>query len=201
MTEFIINNNTFNDKVIVGGNNSFNVKTPNYLLEKKNTYQKSHIECEEQSEREKSLYRPIVFISYSWGDEAHNKWVRQFAEDIKSGGVKVIYDQDIPYGTPLPNFMTKSIYESDKTLIIGTPDYLRKSREKGTGCQFEDYVITDSIYTKFDTEKFIPILRSGTYDTSFPPLIAHRKGFDFTSDSNYNERIDKLVGFLTSIRI
>ena len=30
---------------------------------------------------------PTVFISYSWDDDAHKEWVRQFATQLRADGV------------------------------------------------------------------------------------------------------------------
>ncbi len=153
-----------------------------------------------QSAKNNHIHQPIVFISYSWDCETHKSWVKSFVADLKSKGISVICDQDAPYGTSLPSFMKSSIYDSDRILIIGTPEYLRRSRERGAGCQFEDYIITENIYSEVETLKFIPILRVGTFQTSFPPLIASRKGFDFSIETQYNEKLDELVQCLLTIK-
>lgn len=217
MSAFKVNNNTFNGPAVIGSNNNINISdgyngavyvNQNETADTESAKDRGNCSDihdnipsskdspsgkKEQLANNNNIHRPIVFISYSWDCESHKNWVKRFAIDLKSKGIDVICDQETPYGMSLLNFMKSSIYNSDRTLIIGTPEYLRRSREKGTGCQFEDYIITENIYNEVNTLKFIPILRTGTFQTSFPPLIARRKGLDFSIDIQYNKKLDELV--------
>lgn len=135
-----------------------------------------------------------VFISYSYDNHNHEQWVKHFADTLKAHGVKVTFDKDLPYGGNLPQFMVNGITSSDVVLIIGTPKYLAKVNEsKTTGAKFEDVVITDSLMNDIETTKFVPILREGTFTTSFAPLIAHRKGLDFSEDNAFDENMVELL--------
>ena len=192
MSTFINIDNTFNGNPIFGDNNIINQSLHNDVSDRVNSCTVAPISQEIMSKTNSSPNNPLVFISYSWDDEAHKRWVKKLAEDLISRGVNVKYDQNIQYGTPLPMFMQNSIFKADRVLIIGTPRYLQKSREAGTGCQFEDAIITESIYVKYSVTKFIPVLRSGTFETSFPPLLAHRKGLDFTNDCQYEGKLEEL---------
>lgn len=40
-----------------------------------------------------------------------------------------------------------------------------------------------------DTLKYYPILRSGSFDTSFPPILQGRNGDNLTNDSEYEEKL------------
>ena len=42
------------------------------------------------------MVQPKVFISYSWEDDKHKQWVRQFADRLLSDGVNVTIDQPLP---------------------------------------------------------------------------------------------------------
>lgn len=90
--------------------------------------------------------------------------------------------------------MLKGIEEADVVLVIGTPKYLNKVRQRETtGAKFEDVIITNSLMNDIGTTKFVPILREGTYHTSFAPLLEHRKGIDFSDDNIFNEMMDELL--------
>lgn len=193
MSKIVNNNNIFYGNPVFGDNNNVSQSCQKDVYDKDNLYSDATLSQVVKSGSNAYPKRTTVFISYSWEDEKHNQWVRTFAEDLKSRGIDVIYDQDIKNGTSLPMFMQKSINKADSVLIIGTPMYLQKSTKKGTGCQFEDAIITDSLYVEFGTTKYIPILRSGTFDTSFPSLVAHRKGLDFRNDRLYEEKMEELV--------
>lgn len=135
-----------------------------------------------------------VFISYSYDNHNHEQWVKHFADTLKAHGVKVTIDKDLPYGGNLTQFMVKGITSSDVVLIIGTPNYLAKVNEsKTTGVKFEDVIITDRLMNDIDTTKFVPILRAGTFHTSFAPLIEHRKGIDFSCNDTFNENMKELL--------
>ena len=141
-----------------------------------------------------------VFISYSYDNHNHEQWVKHFADTLKANGVKTIFDKDLPYGSDLSSFMLKGISDADVVLVIGTPIYFQKTQQtETTGVRFEDVIITNSLMANIDANKFIPILRQGTYSSSFPLLLSHRKGIDFSDDSKFDEKINELLQALMII--
>ena len=138
-----------------------------------------------------------VFISYSYDDHNHELWVKYFADTLKANGVKVLFDKDLPYGSDLPSFMIKGIKDADIVLVIGTPAYLQKvQNSETTGVKYEDVIIINSLMDDIDTNKFIPILRKGSYKDSFSPLLSHRKGIDFSNDGMFDDKIKELLDAL-----
>lgn len=134
-----------------------------------------------------------VFVSYSHDDEAHMQWVRKFVTDLRAGGgFTVLYDQDLEKGASLPRFMEQGIDNSDKVLVIGTPEYKRKA-SLSTGVGFEETIIGTEYMKNIDSTKFYPILRSGTFFTSFPMILAGRNGDDFTDDSQYDNNLRMVI--------
>lgn len=135
-----------------------------------------------------------VFISYSYDNHNHEQWVKHFADTLKANGVKTIFDKDLPYGSDLSSFMLKGISDADVVLVIGTPIYFQKTQQtETTGVRFEDVIITNSLMANIDANKFIPILREGTYSSSFPLLLSHRKGIDFSDDNQFDDKIKELL--------
>lgn len=135
-----------------------------------------------------------VFISYSYDNHSHELWVKHFADTLKANGVKTIFDKDLPYGSDLSSFMLKGISDADFVLVVGTPIYFQKTQQcETTGVRFEDVIITNSVMANIDTNKFIPILRRGTYSGSFPLLLSHRKGIDFSDDNQFDDKIKELL--------
>ena len=141
-----------------------------------------------------------MFISYSYDNHNHEQWVKHFADTLKANGVKTIFDKDLPYGSDLSSFMLKGISDADVVLVIGTAIYFQKIQQtETTGVRFEDVIITNSLMANIDANKFIPILRQGTYSSSFPLLLSHRKGIDFSDDSKFDEKIKELLQALMII--
>jgi hypothetical protein len=116
-------------------------------------------------------------------------WVKQFANDLEAlGNFEIYLDQNLPKGLSFTRFMEVGIANADKVLVIGTPDYKRKA-EARNGVAFEEAIISTELMQDIDTLKYYPILRSGTFDTSFPPILQGRNGDDLTNDEEYQEKL------------
>lgn len=143
--------------------------------------------------------RPVIFISYSQDSEEHMKWVKKLGDDLFSKGLFVLLDQYNDDGTQLPNFMIKGIVKANKVLIIGTENYKRKFDNAEGGAGFEDSIINGQLYQNgINVKKFIPCLRQGSFETSFPEGFANYTGYDFRKDEDYNKTFDKLYKSLWS---
>lgn len=143
-----------------------------------------------------------VFISYAWEDEAHRKWAEQFAQRLRGEGVYVDIDRDLPLGKRLPAFMETSIRENDFVLIICTPAYREKSDRRQGGVGYEGNIMTGELYEGAAEEKFIPVLRKGTWSTALPSWMKGKLGVDLSgsvrSDSyeaEYKKLVDELKKF------
>ncbi len=88
--------------------------------------------------------------------------------------------------------MEIGLERADKVLIIGTPTYKLKS-EAGKGAAFEGLIISTELMHNIDTTKFYPILRSGTFETSFPHALQGRIGDDLSDDANYEKKLQTVV--------
>lgn len=142
--------------------------------------------------------RPIVFISYAWDDEAHNDWVRQLSDDLRATyGVYTLLDQYNRGGANLVKFMLRGIKVSKRVLIIGSPKYAQKLDESLTsGVGFEDQIINAEIYNGYGNDKFIPVLRRGSFKTSFGSIRGTNVGYDMSKDEKYDEVIEALAADL-----
>ena len=141
------------------------------------------------------LGRKRIFISYCWESEEHKKWVHKLAEDL-SEEFEVKIDQKQPLGVELTHFMEKAIASSDKVLIITTPEYKNRADNRISGVGYEASLITDELVTEQNKIKFIPIIRVGTKEESFPKYLGSRKGLDMTDNDRYQECLDELKGEL-----
>lgn len=134
-----------------------------------------------------------IFIAYSHDSENHKSWVKRFASDLENmGGFVVLLDQNLPKGSSLTRFMELGLSRADKVLIIGTPEYKRKS-ELGKGAAFEGSIISTELMNDIDSIKYYPILRSGTFETSFPTILQGRTGDDFSNDEEYDGKLKIVV--------
>ncbi len=131
--------------------------------------------------------QPKVFISYAW-EEDTKIWVHDFATRLRSDGVDTILDQwHVIPGDSLPEFMEKSVSESDFVLVICTPAYKRKSEsEHPSGVVYEKGVITGELFVKRNQRKFIPILQKGKWRDSAPSWGLAKTYIDL-SDNPYSE--------------
>ena len=141
---------------------------------------------------------PVVFISYSWDSEEHKAWVKKLSNDLRTKySVYTLLDQNNRGGYDLITFMTKGVQRADRVLLIGTPEYRRKSELYDSGgVKYEDQLITIELYHKMGSLKFIPVLRKGKFDTSFSSLIENRTGYNMVEDSEYEEVLNKLAADL-----
>lgn len=135
----------------------------------------------------------VLFISYSHDSEEHNAWVKKFSEDLSTfGDFEILLDQDMPKGYSFTRFMEVGLSRADKVLVIGTPQY-REKAEKGHGVAFEESIISTELMQNIDTTKYYPILRAGTFKTSFPPILQGRNGYDLTDDAQYESALKDIA--------
>ncbi len=139
-----------------------------------------------------------LFISYSHDSEEHKAWVKQFADDLASlGGFEVLLDQNLPKGASFTRFMELGISVADKVLVIGTPEYRQKA-VTGKGVAFEEAIIGSELMRDIDSTKYYPILRKGSFEESFPPILQGRSGDDMSDDTMYQEVLKVVIEAITN---
>ena len=142
---------------------------------------------------------PNVSVSYTWEDEAHMQWVGKFAARLRGDGVEVSLDQwMVGLGKLLPEFMEKLVRENERVLVICTPTYKEKSDGRIGGVGYEGDLMTGEILTQSKREKFIPVLRMGSWTESIPSWLLGRAGVDLRgeeySESEYRKLVEELLG-------
>ncbi len=137
---------------------------------------------------------PSAFMSYSWDDDAHKRWVRELATQLRADGVDVKLDQweAIP-GDQLPAFMETAIRENDFVLIICTPKYKEKSDGRKGGVGYEGDIMTGEVLAKANHRKFIPILRAGDWDSAVPSWLRGKYGIDLRGDPYSEDQYKDLL--------
>lgn len=69
-------------------------------------------------------------------------------------------------------------------------------KKKTGGAKFEDQVITIELYHNMGSNKFVPLLRDGSFADSFNELIETRTGYDMSNDSKYEKVLQELAADL-----
>jgi len=108
--------------------------------------------------------------------------------------VDAIIDQAMHKGKDLLDFMEKGIANAHRVLVVGTPNYKRKSEEEKGGVKYEQNIIKASILHGIGSDRYITILREGAdFEESFPAVISTKGGYDMRNDGDYQEHLTALV--------
>lgn len=136
-----------------------------------------------------------IFISYSWDNEDHQRWVIELANVINDKGGEAIVDKThMVYGAHMKTFMIKSIQDSDVTLIILTPNYKSKADSLNGGAGFEYNLISDELFRVIQSNrKFIPVLREGDFISSTTNFLSGFKSVDLRRGPKYSENLGELL--------
>ena len=100
-------------------------------------------------EQTQSILQPKVFISYAWGSDEHQQWVRDFAMRLIHSGVDVLLDQwDLKDGDNKYRYMERSVTDSSVThvLIVCDKNYKTKADKREGGVGEESTVMSPEVY-------------------------------------------------------
>ena len=135
-----------------------------------------------------------VFISYSWDNEPHKNWVLNLANKLTENGIYTFFDRyDLRAGKDMNHFMENSVQESDKVLLIMTPNYKMKAEKREGGVGYEISMITSEIFRNQQSDKFIPIVRLGKRDNCTPIFVKSKIDIDMSDDKKFEERFEELL--------
>ncbi len=128
---------------------------------------------------------PTCFIAYAWGDRKHERWVEDLADYLSQAEIGVTLDRW--HGRPghdLARFV-EQIETVDFVLPVGTPSYRLKDEATDADpvVQAELRLIKQRA-AKRDArhDTVIPLLRQGTMEDSFPPLLRGKIAVDLRDD-------------------
>lgn len=141
----------------------------------------------------KESTHPYVFISYSWDSDDHKEKVKKFVQALRLDNINVTYDGDLQFGEHLPHYIEKSILNSDIVLFICTPNYKYCADSRISDVGVENQVITDELYDTCNEKKYIPVLFSGTWETSLPTWAKGKLGVDLSTQEFYKSNYEKLI--------
>src|SRR5690606_30175083 len=139
------------------------------------------------------MMNPSAFISYSWESEEVKTWAKNLAIDLRKLGIDARIDQwELVPGDQMPHFMEKSVRDNDYVLIICTESYKLKSENRIGGVGYEGDIMTGEVLHKSNHRKFIPILKSGTKETSIPSWLIGKYYIDLSNEQRYKDNLPDL---------
>lgn len=132
---------------------------------------------------------PTCFISYAWGVDEHEQWVRrQLAKDLLKAGIKVVLDEwhNKTIGANIAHFVER-VEKCGAIIVVGTPLYLHKygSKEGSVGAAEVDLVNRRMLGSEADKETVKPVLLKGKETESLPPLLRGRVRANFCVPEDY----------------
>jgi len=141
-----------------------------------------------------------VFISYSHDTPEHKMWVAGVATDLRRSSVDAILDQwRLRPGMDIPWFMERGIRDSNRVLIVCTPQYARKADAGKGGVGYEKMIVTGELYENLGSDKFVPILVQGDEGDALPSFLKGRYYVDFRNADQYAEKMEELLRALLEI--
>jgi hypothetical protein len=141
---------------------------------------------------------PRALLSYSWDGLEHQQWVNNLAERLqKENGVEVVFDQwYLNPGDDRLHFMERGVADSDFVIVVCTPTYAERANRRERGVGYESMVITAELAKNILTNKFIPVLRGGTWDSSLPTYLGSKMGVDLSGEPFSEPEYEKLLRVL-----
>jgi len=141
---------------------------------------------------------PRAFLSYSWDGRDHQQWVTKFAERLQGeSGVEMIFDGwHLKPGDDKLHFMEQAVAENNFVVVVCTPTYAERANKRQGGVGYESMVITSELAEHILTNKFIPVLRKGTWDSSLPIYLKSRMGVDLTDEPYREDEYERLLRVL-----
>lgn len=141
---------------------------------------------------------PRAFLSYSWEGREHQQWVNEFAERLqREHGVNIIFDQwHLKPGDDKLHFMEQAIADSNFVIVICTPTYAERANKRQGGVGYESMIITAEMAEHILTNKFIPVLRKGTWTSSLPIYLKSKLGVNISDEPYHEDEYERLLRVL-----
>ena len=141
-----------------------------------------------------------VFISYSWDNEEHFKWVKKLATNLQDVGVDVIFDLwNLKAGSSYTDYLSENLYNSRIVLCILTPNYKYKIDKNEGLIGYEASIIASKMKQNHSENYFMPVLRTGNLNISCPIFFTGRVVLDMRDDDNYDRQFVKLLNAFLGI--
>ncbi|MDU9389291.1 SEFIR domain-containing protein [Pseudomonas sp. zfem002] len=141
---------------------------------------------------------PKIFISYSWSNPTHERWVLDLGEQLMASGIEVTLDKwDLKPGHDALAFMESMVTDPsiDKVLIICDKIYSAKADDRNGGVGTETQIISKQVYDKIKQDKFIAVIaEKDEAGKAYTPTFYHSRLYiDLSSPDSYHEGFEELI--------
>lgn len=140
-----------------------------------------------------------IFISYSWDNEEHQKWVQGLATDLEEFvEFHVVTDFfDLDNFSDKNYFMEKSVREADIIIIVCTENYKDKADSRKGGVGIETYLSAIRHWEESEGGGASKMLVVAREKNSTPYYLRGKFRVDFYNDDLYQKSLDYLVKALS----
>jgi hypothetical protein len=141
---------------------------------------------------------PRALLSYSWEVPEHKRWVTELAERLQGvSGVEIIFDLWRPNpGDDKLHFMEQAVAKSDFVIVVCTPTYAERANNREGGVGYESMDITSELAEHIRANKFIPVLRKGSWTSSLPTYLKSRIGVNLSDEPYSEDEYERLLRVL-----
>lgn len=142
-----------------------------------------------------------LFISYSWTDNDHEKWVLNLATELRENGVEVILDKwDLKEGHDSYAFMEKMVTDPDikKVILVCDKEYAEKADNRAGGVGTETQIITPELYSEQEQDRFVAVVTEKDEDGNpyLPTFYKSRIYIDLSTDEIYASNFEQLLRWI-----
>lgn len=144
---------------------------------------------------------PKVFISYSWSSPEHEKWVVNFATQLRENGADAILDKwDLKEGHDAVAFMEQMVTNADvkKVIVVTDRTYASRADKRAGGVGTETQIISAEVYEKTTQDKFVAVVTElNEYGKPYlPAYYRSRIYIDLTNEESYARNFDQLIRWI-----
>lgn len=139
------------------------------------------------------MEQPItVFISYSKGEKLE-KWIEKLVDKLMENNIYPAFDEwDVRFGDYFNDFMNK-IEETDFTLMIFTPGYIKKLKRDYGGVSYERRLIESQIIDGKEPKRIIPIVKDKSIKDKIPHRFKQKKYCDMSTPAKFKKNLELLI--------
>lgn len=137
---------------------------------------------------------PKVFMSYSYDNQEHEKWVFNLAFRLRTNGVDIVFDKfETSIGSDLPLFMEQGLNESTRVICICSEQYNLKANSGKSGVGYEKRIICQDLMKNSSLNYVIPLIRNNPSPEKLPKFLSSLKYISFEDDNKYEANYYELL--------
>ncbi len=142
-----------------------------------------------------------TFISYSWSNPFHEKWVLDLATELINNGADIILDKwDLKEGHDSVAFMEEMVNnpEIKKVIIVSDKKYTQKANGRDGGVGTETQIISKEIYDNVVQDKFVAVVaeKDENGKPHLPTYYKSRIYIDLSESDKYAENFEILLRWI-----